>query len=169
MIRTNLSQLQVLVSKMREDNKQKNFKGFFCSPQQIDGSSVLVKLKNIIGVTNDDKKTFNTPFIYMGSTTNYNGFDLSLGLTGDGVTLIVKVLNTNIVGGFWSLQDLTKRMKTKNDGVTHQTVSKLIQDGRMGVKFNVRTKDHGTQWKVQPLVLSTSTSTEDDDDFFQDL
>jgi hypothetical protein len=158
---------------MRQDNKQRNFKGFFCSLQQIDGSSVLVKLKNIIGMTDGDRKTFNTPFIYMGSTTHYNGFDLSLGLTKDQVKLMVRVQNTDIVGGVWSLQELSKRMNIKNGGVT-----KLIEDGRMGVKFNVRSKDHGTLWRViitdderemKPIKTGKPVVSDYDDDFFFDL
>lgn len=173
MMTSNFSQLLSLVSKTGFNTIKTNFKGFFCSPQQIDGVSVITKLKNIIGIDVNGKKTLKTPYIFTGQTTTYNGFQLSLKSDNENVYLIINVLDTDVVSGNWTIKELMENINQKND--THLTpdmVVELIESGRMGVKFNVSVlKDHGTRWIIQKTddTKKKESPTTIEDDFFKDL
>ena len=138
----------------------KDIKPFYLTPNSVNGSKSVVKsLINTYGVETGGIKTFNTGTFSTTREIEYNKRLFKLVLDGKNVQLVSKSETETKVEGLWTINSIAQTLKSKNSGITGLTeakVSSLIENGDLGVKFNVLKKDHGTKWsrirKTEPIV-----------------
>jgi hypothetical protein len=128
-------------------------KQFYLAPNKLDGTSVIAKLKSNFGVKIGEKYSLKTPFLKINKTTPYNTYNLSLVLCNDLVIMLIKKEEIQLPFCSWNIEDITTSLKKKNGNnelITNDVIIKLLEDGKLKVKFNVSlTKDHGTLWVVE--------------------
>ncbi|WP_264566188.1 hypothetical protein [Flavobacterium sp. N3904] len=125
-----------------------NFNNFYCGPEKNGKTSNVNVLTKYLGIKNGDKTTLKTDFISTTKETLYNGFQLSLKIIDDDVSLIMKG-NSELELKCWTISRITFYMKKKNSSITENNVRTLLLDGSLKVKFCVSVlKDHGTLWRV---------------------
>lgn len=128
-------------------------KQFYLAPNKLDGSSVITKLKSNFGIKIGEKHSFKTPYLKLEKTTPYNSYNLSLVLSNDLLIMLIKKEENQLPFCSWNIDDITTSLKKKNGNnnlITNDVIIKLLEDGKLKVKFNVSCiKDHGTLWVVE--------------------
>jgi hypothetical protein len=103
---------------------------------------------NDYGVENSGFITFKTGLISTSTETIYNNQRFKLVVVENEVQMIAN--ETNVVAS-WTIHSITQTLKRKNSslsGINKVFVKSLVESGRLGVKFNVMKKDHGTMWSI---------------------
>lgn len=137
-----------VIQVMPKETLLTKFNNFYCGPEKNGKTSNVNVLTKYLGIKDRDKLTLKTEFISTTKETLYNGFQLSLKVIGDDVTVLMKK-NQTLELKCWSVSRITSFMKKKNESITENDVRTLLADGYLQVKFNVSIiKDHGTLWKV---------------------
>lgn len=137
-----------VIQVMPKETLRTKFNNFYCGPEKNGKTSNVNVLTKYLGIKNGKKSTLKTEFISTKKETLYNGFQLSLKVVDDDVTVIMKK-NETLELKCWSVSRITTFMKKKNESITENDIRTLLADGYLQVKFNVSIiKDHGTLWKV---------------------
>lgn len=127
-------------------------KTFYKHPDKLHGISMVSLLSSRFGVYHNGSYSFKPNYISSLSKTYYNGYGFQLRLSNDKVLLDITINGTVFPMSSWKLEELVKSLQIKNSNnrdIDINSVSKLILNGKMKVKFNVSSKkDHGTLWRV---------------------
>ena len=156
------------------------FKSFYLTPERVNTSSMVNTLKDKLGFEEKGVKTLMTEIISTKEVTQYNGSKLYLTLNDDKVYLNVITDDKIYNEVYWKIDTLVSSMKVKNlgRGINKELVKKLLNEGKMRVKFNVsKSKDHGTKWSfdttvkelVKPIEVKPQVKEDFDGDFFSDF